>query len=401
MLKPHGSLNWSIHSKGKGSGTVNVSAVGVPDGLHVAVLLASGEPPFNGTVTVTASPSACGDYTFTVEASNGSVSDSETVFVHVSTFDFAPVISTVRVGAGRMAIFGFSVTSVAYPHPYNVSILPVDVPEGFTVIVSPGSGTPDFYGTVTVTVPASAFGDYYFTLAAYDGAVWDNETIRMEISSFNFTVEPLTVRVTAGRAASLSFNVSSLAYPHSYTVNVSAAGIPGALSVSITPSSGTPDFTGSISVWASSEAYGNYTVTFRASDGILTRTVIVEVQVSTFNIELEKDLIYIKSNSSGSVGFTVSSINGYSGTVNVTVYGPTPPLSFNVSPPAGTPTYSGVINVSASLDAEGEFWVIVRASDGVITKNVQLCIRVPYFKISLEYSVIVLLMGQPLLQAST
>ena len=386
-------LNYTVASTGEGSGTVNVSAVGVPDGLDVAVSPASGEPPFNGTVTVTASPSACGDYTFTLEASNGSVSDSETVFVHVSTFDFAPVISTVRVGAGRMAVFGFSVTSVAYPHPYNVSITAVDVPEGFTVTVSPDSGTPDFYGTVTVAVPASAFGDYYFTLAAYDGAVWDNETIKIEISSFNFTVEPLTVQVMAGRTASLSFNVTSLAYPHSYTVNVSAAGVPEALSVSITPPSGTPDFTGSISVWVSSEAYGNYTVTFRASDGVLTRTVIVEVQVSTFNIELEKDLIYIKSNSSGSVGFTVSSVNGYSGTVNVTVYGPTPPLSFTVSPTAGTPTYSGVINVSASLDAEGEFWVIVRASDGVIAKDVQLCVRVPYFKISLEYSVIVTFNG--------
>jgi len=49
--------------------------------------------------------------------------------------------------------------------------------------------------------------------------------------------------------------------------------------------SGTPDFTGSISVWALPEAYGNYTVTFRASDGVLTRTVILEVQVSTFNFD--------------------------------------------------------------------------------------------------------------------
>ena len=46
-----------------------------------------------------------------------------------------------------MAVFGFSVTSVAYPHPYSVSITAVDVPEGFTVTVSPSFGTPDFYGT--------------------------------------------------------------------------------------------------------------------------------------------------------------------------------------------------------------------------------------------------------------
>jgi len=113
-----------------------------------------------------------------------------------------------------------------------------------------------------------------------------------------------------------------------------------------------------------------------------------------FSVRDVSRILNVEAGSCGRVSFKVEGINGYHGTVNITVLEKSNgDLRFSVSPDSGKPPFNGVIEVYADSEAEGEYAVKLVATDGVTEKTVEFRVRVPYFTIEIEHSALVAVNG--------
>ena len=144
-----------------GSGTVSLSVSGLPssDGIW-DFDVDSGSPTFTSTLTVGVFQDASvGSYTLTVTGEGGGVSRSDTCTLVVESppFDFllGSEPSSGTVHRGESASYTITVT-LESGDPQTVSLSLYNAPSWVSYVFSPGSGSPTFTSTLTVTASDSA-----------------------------------------------------------------------------------------------------------------------------------------------------------------------------------------------------------------------------------------------------
>jgi len=184
---------------------------------------------------------------------------------------------------------------------------------------------------------------------------------------FYITVNPDTVTVEAGANLTVSCRVESFG-GYNGTVTLTAEDVPDALTVTISPSSGTPSFKSTISVMVDPEAEGRYAFKVKGTgaDGV-TYTATVTVQVPYFNLSMDDEVLAALNGSQASTRIHVESVYGYEKPVTLSVSGVPGNVLANLSSMKGKPSFTSTLTLTVEEEASFETsWVTVGAvgSDG-------------------------------------
>jgi len=275
---------------------------------------------------------AAGSYTVTFSATSGSLSHSVILPVTITDFSISasPVSFTAPSGNGTVTLTSLSglsgVVSLGVSAPSAVAVScpsGANLASGGTTMVSCSySSTVSGTYNVTITGSFACIGCYY------DGTDSHSVTVSVEVSQpsqpdFYISANPSGLAVTPGSSATSTISLTSLA-GFANTVNLVVSVTPNGPSALLNPASvsltsgGTGTSTLTVST-ASTTPTGSYTITVSATSGSLSHfiTVTLSVSSSEFTISESPTSQAIPLGSEMQTDIYVSSVNGFSGYVNL------------------------------------------------------------------------------------
>lgn len=376
-------------------------------------------PPPNGErsvtlVLTTSTAIPAGSYNLTVVGEGGGMVREATLTLEVSAApppDFELTLSkdSISIRQGEDGSVTVNLTSInqfsgSVSLAYSASDLSGNPVTGITVSFDQNAPTLPPNGTVSVTATISVDatvepGDYTVTIHGASGTLSHEDSLTVTVTpasqpDFELTVTPDTVTIEAGDSEDVTVMLTSLqgfegditlsvtgpiSFTHSFSVNpvtVSAGG-QTSVTLTITIPDGTPA--------------GNYTFTVTGECGALSHsdsfTVAVPQPPPTFRLTLSETLLTIERGSSDAITATITSLNGYTGNVTLTVTGLPSGVSYlvihdsTVSPtvpvPANDEATATIVFMVADDAETGTSLLTVTASDGTIERSSGVNLTVP------------------------
>jgi hypothetical protein len=264
------------------SGTVRLSAVGLPNG--VTALFSPNPSTQSSQLTITAtSTAALGEYNASIVGTSG----TQTVSIPLSVSVYVP---TFTLGAYQSSFLtpGSSVQSFVNIQPLygfmgSVSLSVSGLPTGVTGSFLPNPSTDQ--STLTLSASNSATpGQYNLTVTGVSGKQTAATIMQLTISGNSFTLWSGGVSVGQGTSATTFVNANAQG-TLSHPVQLTASGLPSGATASFSPNPTTS--TSILTLTASSAAsVGQYGVTLTGSSGGQQATTQIPVTVGapTFTV---------------------------------------------------------------------------------------------------------------------
>ena len=311
----------------------------------------------------------------------------------------------------------------------SVSVAPGGASQPVTLSAT---GLNGFHGSVTVAVsglpsgvtvsPASPFnisalGNQAITFMASSSAATGSATITFQGSSgslnhstsltlqitispnFNLTISPSSISVSPGSTSqAVTLSATGLnGFQGSVTVAVS--GLPNGVTTSpASPFNISAGGNQAISFMASSSAApGNATITFQGTSGSLAHSTSLTLQITAspnFNLTISPSSISVSPGASSSpLTVSVSPVNGFSGTVSVTIQGL--PTGVSTSPPTPFSVNTGgnqqlIITVPGSVQ-NGSYPVVLTGVSGNLKNTADLALTVGSVTFSQKFQHVVVI----------
>ena len=325
-----------------------------------------------------------------------------------TTYSF---IVRARDFAGNLG--GYSgVVSTYIACDFSLSASPTSVtvnaqtPATSTITVSPINGFPDTVnlsadngcslspssvvasGTSTLSCTFSTYGTYTVTVTGNSGALSHAVTVRYTVWDFAISASPTSVPGLASATLTSTISTNSLGgFPGTITLTTSIVNSPSGFTCSLSPASVTA---GGSSTLSCSGVTGSYTVTVTGSIGScnttdtcnkVTHSINLTFQVKDFNLNAVPNAITVFAGGSGSVTINVNSLNGFSGTVNLSV-APGSGLACTLSPASVTLGSTASSTLNCGPVSEGRYTVTVTGTSGTLSRSTQISIWATDFSIS-------------------
>jgi PGF-pre-PGF domain-containing protein len=276
----------SITSIGGFTDTVDLTASGLPSGAVATFSPTSVTPPANGTatstLTISTSPTTpAGAYSITITGTGDGKTHTTTYTLIVTEAvvpDFSISVSPTSgsVIQGKSTSTTISVISIE-GFAETVSLTASGLPSGAVATFSPLSGMPSFTSTMTIsTSPTTPVGTYIITITGTGGGKTHSTTYSLTVTEavvppipdFTISVGPTSGSVVQGENTSATVSVTSVE-GFSETVSLSVLLPPGTdLSVSLSPPSGIPSFTSTLTISTSPTTLaGTYDIIITGTGG--------------------------------------------------------------------------------------------------------------------------------------
>ena len=346
------------------SGTVTLTET-VPSGLTCGTIIPASVTG-SGSATISCSASLANNYTLTMTGTNGLlVHNATTIF---QFWDFTASASLpAPVNAGTSAASTITITPIN--HFNGVVSLTDNASSGLSCgTISPISITGS--GTATVSCNATVSGNYTLTVTGTNGALSHSATIVISVQDYTITANIANVVVNAGSTGSAVITITPLNH-FSGTVSLSASGTTG-LTLGINPTS-IPGGSGTATLTFSSNTVGNYTVTINSSNGTLTRSITLTVQVVDFAIAAGPSTVTIMAGATGNSTVTITALNRFGGTVNLTL---THSMGLTATIVPSSIAGSGSTTMSAGASTSGDYSVTIKATSGSLSHSIGIVIHV-------------------------
>jgi cellulase/cellobiase CelA1 len=373
--------SFTITFEGGLTGSVSVSATGVPSGMQVNFAPSSVNAP-GGTIVANFSAQTstpAGSYPIKIVGTNGTVTNSVTITVIVPGTGptLAPSASTLSVTQGKTATDTITVTDVG-GFTGSVTLVASGLPSGVTAAF----GTNPTTGTSVLTFTASStatVGGSTVTITGTSGSVTATTTIALTVipaSSFTLSRSASTLAVTRGSSATDTITVTDVG-GFTGSVTLAASGLPSG----VTAAFGTNPTTGSsvLTLSASSTATtGAATVTITGTSGSVTATTTIALTVnpsSGFTLSPSASTLAVTRGSSATDTITVADVGGFTGSVTLAASG----LPSGVTATFGTnpTTGSSVLTLTASSTATtGAATVTITGTSGSVTATTSIALTV-------------------------
>ena len=317
-------------------------------------------------------------------------SSSTAVYVQGAPFDFTIALSpaTQTVEQGGTVTYKIQIT---YSDPaYGGTTVTVQV-------IGLGSGMNWLLGADNElrvsTSPITPTGTYTITMVGVARGVSHQTTATITVvPRFEFSVQisPSTQTVGVGDKTSYTVTVGLVSGSAS-TVSLSLAGLPSGLTHTFSPQTGTPPFTSTLTVDASTaESEGTYSVAVTATSGSVYRTAAATLVVrkEDFDITASPNIIAVEKGQKATFNLDVRPVGFFDQTVTLAVTGLPSGASSTFTVPSSKPPFTSglVVDVPVSTPV-GNYSLIVDATGRGRTHSAKVILNVERKKSSLEISV--------------
>jgi len=364
------------------SGTINLSTIVSPSGPTMSLSTSTVKLSSGGSATSTLSFSApnAGNYTVTLNGTNGTVTRSVSLQVNVRLVpDFLitlnpSFLSEVPGAAASSTITLTSLNGFSGPVSLSASVSA----GGFGVQINPSnpslaSGATST-ATLTITAPNNALiENYLVTLTGKSGSITHSVTLPLAVTGFAVAINPGDVSFPSGVSGSFNITLASLnGFSGNVTLtdqvsNNNLIASLGSTTVRV-PAGGSARTV----LKVSSSANGAYTVTVTGTFGKLVKKISATVDVTSnpdFIIGANPIFLSLTQGSSGTSTIVATSANGLSGNLNlkatVNPAGPVvslSPTSINIAP--GSPSTSTLTVSASSSVPPGLYSIVVSGASG-------------------------------------
>ena len=312
---------------------------------------------------------------------------SSAVVTEDFTLAVAPANVALTAGGATQQI---TVTSTAVNgYSAQIAVTLSGLPSGVTanpasVMIAPGTTE-----TITLTAAATAAtSSGTVAITGTSGAHVHSGAVALSVTAvppadFTISVNPTTVSVTAGGAGgSTAVSVSGV---NGFTagVGIAVSGLPAGVTVNPATPTVTPGTPQTLTVTAAASAVaGTSTVTVTGTSGALVHTATFTLKIAAapadFTLAINPTSLTLTSGALGQgTAVTASAVNGFSGTVSVTVAGlpagvTVAPTTLTLAP--GTPqtlTFTAAANAAAGMSS-----VSITGVSGALTHTATLTLTV-------------------------
>jgi hypothetical protein len=192
-------------------------------------------------------------------------------------------------------------------------------------------------------------------------------------ADFTIAATPSSDSVTQGSSASYTVSVAAVG-SFNGTVNLAVSGLPAGATAAFSPASLTTGKSSALTVsTTASTPVGNYSLTITGTSGSLTHTAAVTLGVtgaSSFTVNATPSSAPVTAGGGASYSVSVAAVNGFSGSVNLSVSGlPSgASSSFTVNPvTAGSSSTLGLTTTTAT--AAGTYSLTITGTSGTLTAS--------------------------------
>jgi uncharacterized membrane protein len=291
------------------TGTVNLV---LTPSMGLGATITPSSIPGSGTSTMTASPSASGDYSVTISATSGSLSHTIQVTIHVLDYSLtgSPVNIVAPIGSSTsstLTIQSLSRYAGNLTLTFTVQAASITSAPGGSIggshplIMAPAAVMPAvsispqsfqlFQGgtqqcTVTISLPSNLpAGNYLITVITSDGTLSHQMVITLAATDFTITATPSSVSIRPGSNTTILLNLQSLNFFQgnvTLTVTSPPGGPMGILSTSLVRLTFNSNVNLNLTINVpANTALGNYTITVQATSGTISHTLSIPVRVTS------------------------------------------------------------------------------------------------------------------------
>lgn len=334
------------------------------------------------TVATTTSTTAANS-TLTVTGTSGTVTQSATATLSVQDFAMVVTPASQNVNVGSSVAYTVTVTRLngfTGTVTPSVSGLPAGAAASFNPTTIGGRVTAS---TMTVSTSSSTpAANSTLTVSGSSGGQSRSTTATLSVKDFQVSVSPSSETINAGASTTYTLTVTPL-NGFTGTVTPSVAGLPSGVTGTFNPTtisitSGAASSTLTVATSSSTPA-ATSTLTLSASLGTLSHSVPATLVVQDFSITPTPPPC-INAASNTTIPVSLAPLNGFTGSVNLSVSGlPAGATgSFNPTPVTinGTVTSTLTVTTTASTPG-GNYTLTITATGGGITHvaTVTLCIQ--------------------------
>jgi hypothetical protein len=399
------------------SGTVVTNLTGLPPGVTASPSTFTLTPGTPQTITLAAAPNVTpGTATLILQGTSGTISHTAEFFLAVSPVDATPGFTlsatpgnvTLQAGGGSQTLTVSATAVNGFTGSINTSVM--GLPAGVTAYPGEFTLLPGSVQLVTLSAAASAAaGTATLTIQGNSGSITQHApvvlTTTVPPANFNLSVTPASITLQAGGTPQ-SFTVSAAAVnnfagPVSVVLNNLPAGVSGPSSP-VTVTAGTSTV---ITLSAtSSAATGAVPISVTGTAGALVHTVPLTLTIAPagdFAVSLTPaSLTLTPGGSAGQITFSASALNGFTGSISVTLSGLPSGVAVQPSNFALSPGGSQTVSLSAaSTDQAQTAAITFTASSAGLTHTATLPLTItqppPSFNLQVTPGSLSLVQGGP------
>jgi hypothetical protein len=203
----------------------------------------------------------------------------------------------------------------------------------------------------------------------------------VEEPDFTISVYPSSLTLQQGSSGSVTVTVTKIS-GGSFTVSLSASGVPSGSSASFNPSRGEPTYSSTLRIEVgSSTPVGAYTITVKGTGAGKTRTASLTLEVTApppdFTISVSPSTLTLEQGESGSATVRVTKTSGGLFRVSLSASGLPSGARAYLSPSSGTPTFTSTLRISTTPSTPaGTYTVTITGTGGGKTRRAYLSLRV-------------------------
>ena len=334
-------------------------------------------PGGSGFSTLSCSSVIAANYLATVTGTSDPLSHSVTIVFHVTAADFdmsaSPSTLTLNAGVAGTSTITISPTN-GFIGTVALSVITNSSSLACTLSVTqiPGGGTS------SLSCTGSAAGNYLARVIGMSGSLSHEAAVTYHVQDFSIAANPTNVSTTVNIAATSTISVASV---NGFSGTVALGVTTNSTNLSCTLSSTSiTGGSGSSTLSCSGSVAGNYLATVTGTSSGLSHSASVVYHVTTaappdFNVSASPTSVTVNTGVLGTSLITISSVNGFTGTVALSVTTNSTSLSCtlsstSISGGSGTSTLSCISTSAANYSAT------VTGANGSLSHSVSVVFHV-------------------------
>jgi hypothetical protein len=256
----------------------------------------------------------------------------------------------------------------------SVSLSATGLPAGAVGTFSPNptTGTSTFSVTTAASTPV---GSYPVTISGTSGTLAHNTTVTLIVSTpdFSLSATPTSQTVTGGNSTTYTVSVTPAA-GFTGSVALSTSGLPAGAAASFSPNPTAATSTLTVTTTTATAA-GSYPVTITGTSGSLTHTtsvqLVVQAAAADFTLSATPTSRTVKRGSSTTYAITVNKLNGFAGSVSLSVAGQPSRTTAAFSPNPATSTSTLTITTRTNT-TRSTYTLTVTGTSGGLSRTMKV-----------------------------